>query len=51
MFGDDTATLLHGIPQKGSVLGRPDAPVTLVEFADLQRAITKLVRTLNAHPR
>lgn len=32
----DTATLLDGIPQKGPVLGRPDAPVTLVEFADLQ---------------
>jgi thioredoxin family protein len=25
-----------GIPQDGSVLGRPDAPYTLVEFADLQ---------------
>ena len=28
--------LLRGIPQDGTVLGRPDAPVTLVEFADLQ---------------
>jgi protein-disulfide isomerase len=36
VFGDDTATLLHGIPQKGSVLGHPDAPVTLFEFADPQ---------------
>jgi protein-disulfide isomerase len=36
VFGDDTATLLEGIPQKGPVLGRSDAPVTLVEFADLQ---------------
>jgi protein-disulfide isomerase len=36
VFGDDTAALLDGIPQKGSVLGRPDAPVTLVEFADIQ---------------
>ena len=25
-----------GIPQKGTVLGEPQAPATLVEFADLQ---------------
>jgi protein-disulfide isomerase len=36
VFGDDTAALLDGIPQNGPVLGRPDAPVTLVEFADPQ---------------
>jgi protein-disulfide isomerase len=36
VFGDDTTALLDGIPQKGSVLGRRDAPVTLVEFADIQ---------------
>lgn len=28
--------LFRGIPQDGIVLGSPDAPVTLVEFADLQ---------------
>src|SRR5690242_14987085 len=28
--------LLRGIPQQGSVLGRAGAPVTLIEFADLQ---------------
>lgn len=27
---------LAGIPQSGIALGRPDAPVTVVEFADLQ---------------
>ena len=31
-----TAALLAGIPQKGIVLGDPKAPVTMVEFADLQ---------------
>jgi protein-disulfide isomerase len=31
-----TDALLAGIAQKGVVLGRPDAPVRLVEFADLQ---------------
>lgn len=31
-----TAALLKGIPQKGRFLGDPKAPVTLVEFADLQ---------------
>jgi protein-disulfide isomerase len=31
-----TAQLFAGIPQKGIVLGNPKAPVTFVEFADLQ---------------
>lgn len=31
-----SSPLLQGIPQDGAVLGRPDAPVTLVEYADLQ---------------
>jgi protein-disulfide isomerase len=30
------APALQGIPQDGTVLGSPDAPVTLVEYADLQ---------------
>src|SRR5437016_4300105 len=28
--------LFAGIPQRGNVLGRPQAPVTLVEYVDLQ---------------
>ena len=32
----ETGALLRGIPQAGNVLGRAGAPVTLVEFADLQ---------------
>jgi protein-disulfide isomerase len=31
-----TAQLLSGVPQQGITLGNPKAPVTLVEFADLQ---------------
>jgi protein-disulfide isomerase len=31
-----TKSLLGGIPQQGITLGRPDAPVTIVEFADPQ---------------
>jgi protein-disulfide isomerase len=32
----EAAAMLRGIPQDGITLGRRDAPVTLVEFADLQ---------------
>ena len=32
----ETNALLRGIPQNGNVLGRPDAPVTIVEYADMQ---------------
>lgn len=32
----ETSRLLDGIPQRGTVLGRPDAPATLVEYGDLQ---------------
>ena len=32
----DVAVLLDGIPQTGVVLGNPNAPVVLVEWADLQ---------------
>ena len=33
---DTTHSSLAGIPQRGIELGSPDAPVTLVEYADLQ---------------
>jgi protein-disulfide isomerase len=32
----EVESMLQGIPQEGTVLGRRDAPVTLVEYADLQ---------------
>ena len=32
----EVSALLDGIPQEGAALGRADAPVTLVEYADLQ---------------
>lgn len=32
----EIAAMLHGIPQHGTTLGSPSAPVTLVEFADPQ---------------
>jgi protein-disulfide isomerase len=35
-FADEVNEMLDGIPQDGLALGDPDAPVTLVEFADLQ---------------
>jgi protein-disulfide isomerase len=34
--GPQVAALFRGIPQHGVELGRPSAPVTLVEFVDLQ---------------
>jgi protein-disulfide isomerase len=33
---EDVQQLLKGIPQQGNVLGSPDAPVTMVEYIDLQ---------------
>ncbi|MBI4897789.1 MAG: thioredoxin domain-containing protein [Actinobacteria bacterium] len=33
---DEVAARLAGIPQNGITLGKPDAPVTIIEFADLK---------------
>jgi protein-disulfide isomerase len=35
-YADETQQMLEGIPQDGVAIGDPDAPVTLVEFADVQ---------------
>ncbi len=32
----ETRALLQGLPQKGTLLGNPDAPVTIHEFADVK---------------
>lgn len=46
---DQTAKLLGGIPQSGTTLGSPSAPVTLTEFADLQCPFCKDY-TINQFP-
>jgi protein-disulfide isomerase len=33
---DDARAMLQGIPQRGTTLGRPTAPLVLTEFADMQ---------------
>jgi protein-disulfide isomerase len=44
-----TASLLDGIPQQGATLGASNAPVTMVEYADLRCPICKEY-TLSAFP-
>ena len=45
----ETKSLFNGIPQKGITLGNPNAPVTIVEFADPQCPFCKEY-TLNEMP-
>jgi len=41
----DVEKLFKGIPQKGDVLGSPSAPVTMVEYIDLQCPVCQLFET------
>lgn len=58
----ETTSLLQGLPQNGTVLGKPDAPVTIIEFADMKcpacqqyevqhqnKAVDELVKTGKAN--
>jgi protein-disulfide isomerase len=41
----DVEQLFKGIPQKGNVLGKPSAPVTMVEYIDLQCPVCQAFET------
>jgi protein-disulfide isomerase len=40
-----TTALFGGIPQRGNVLGKPSAPVTMVEYIDLQCPVCRAFET------
>ena len=40
-----TLALFRGIPQDGTVLGKPNAPVTMVEYIDLQCPVCRVFET------
>src|SRR5947207_10447810 len=42
---DVVEQLFKGIPQKGAVLGKPSAPVTMVEYIDVQCPVCQLFET------
>jgi protein-disulfide isomerase len=46
----DVARLLDGIPQNGLVLGEPNAPVTLIEYIDLQCPLCRDFETTELAP-
>lgn len=46
----DVAKLFRGIPQNGLVLGDPNAPVTLIEYIDLQCPICAQFETSELEP-
>jgi protein-disulfide isomerase len=43
----ETTAMLQGLPQTGTTLGKPNAPVTIYEFADLQCPFCKEFATQN----
>jgi protein-disulfide isomerase len=45
LYSSDVSKIFKGVPQSGLVLGKPNAPVTLVEYIDLQCPICQEFET------